>query len=61
MSDDELRAWALSVQRDHDPAHQPHTYPRCQLCGFVRHPCDTYELAGSVVELLDRLEVLADS
>jgi len=56
MTDDdraELRTFARSIVRDHDPANQDHKYDRCALCGFVRHPCETYELADSVLELLD--------
>lgn len=55
MTDEELREWAMSVAHDHDPEHQAHNYVRCELCGFVRHPCDTFDLARAVLALLDRL------
>ena len=58
LNDNELRAFALSVKDAHDPAHQSHNYERCALCGFTRHPCYTFDLAESVVTLLDRLEAL---
>ena len=55
LSDEELRAFARSTLRRHDPAQQSHPYDgRCELCGFIRHPCDTFDLAEAVIELLDR-------
>jgi hypothetical protein len=56
MTDDdraELRTFASHVVHEHDPANQNHRFERCELCGFVRHPCETYELADAVLELLD--------
>jgi hypothetical protein len=55
-ADAELRAYAESVRRQHDPRNQDHHYERCELCGFTRHPCVTYELADEVIKLLDRLD-----
>jgi len=57
---DELRRYALETQRMHDPAQQGDViasiepFPgRCALCSYTRHPCDVYELASVVLELLD--------
>lgn len=51
---DVLRRFALLVQREHDPAQQDAGYHgRCAVCGFTRHPCDTYSLASAVLDLLD--------
>ena len=57
MTDEEMREWAVSLVQDHDPLNQNHAYERCELCGFVRHPCDTFDLARAVLALLDRLGV----
>jgi hypothetical protein len=56
MDDAELEAWATEVRDRHDPANQEHNYDRCQICGFTRFPCDTYELADEVLRLLNELE-----
>jgi hypothetical protein len=54
-TDTELRSMALSIRDQHDPTQQSHSYQgRCAECGFVRHPCDTYEMAAAVLRLLDR-------
>jgi hypothetical protein len=53
-SRDDLRRFALDCQRQHDPQHQPQNgYLRCALCSYTRHPCDVYDLATSVLWLLD--------
>lgn len=54
MTDPELATWAAGLLWDHNPVNQDHNYQRCELCGFVRHPCDVHELAGTVLHLLDR-------
>ena len=57
MTDEELRAWAQSIADRHTPANQVgNNYQRCALCSYVRHPCDTYEMAAWVITLLDRME-----
>jgi len=48
----ELTEWATAIRDQHDPHKQQNGYERCQLCGFTRHPCDTYELASEVLRLL---------
>jgi hypothetical protein len=54
MSRDELRKYALSLRSLHDPLQQPDNgYNRCENCHYTRHPCDTYEMASAVLELLD--------
>lgn len=45
------RAWAYEVRAQHDPAVQENGYDRCALCHYTRHPCDTYELADTVIAL----------
>jgi hypothetical protein len=51
---DELRRFALGAQQQHDPAQQgDNPYERCEHCHYTRHPCDTYELATAVLQLLD--------
>lgn len=55
--DVELREHATAVMDAHDPSKQEgNSYERCALCSYTRHPCDTYDLAASVVALLNRLE-----
>lgn len=53
-NDDDLRRDMLHVQRAHDPANQDHNYERCELCHYTRHPCESYDLATTVLYLLDR-------
>lgn len=55
MDDDELRMFATYMLNEHTPSGQGHSYNRCALCGYTRHPCDTYDLAAHVLALLDRL------
>ena len=58
MTDEELRKpQAGHVAAEHDPKNQNHGYERCALCGYVRHPCDTYDLAVAVLDLLDRVAI----
>jgi hypothetical protein len=48
------RDLATELRRDHDPDNQPqHTYARCQLCDFTRHPCEVFTLAGLTLGLLE--------
>ena len=59
MSDDDLRRYALDSKRQHDPALQAEqsddAWPdRCALCHYTRHPCDVFELATIVLDLLER-------
>ena len=54
LSRDDLRREALSVQKAHDPDQQPDNgYMRCALCHYTRHPCDAYDMATTVLMLLD--------
>ena len=56
MNRDDMRRLAVHAQRRHDPAQQDDTGlrpPRCALCQFVSHPCEAYELATVVLQLLD--------
>lgn len=58
---DARRRAALVVLRDaHDPALQPHTYDRCALCSYTRHPCDVHELTDELLGLYDRLHTAPD-
>jgi hypothetical protein len=52
--DDQLRRKALGVQETHDPAKQGHGHRRCEHCHYTSHPCDAYDMATTVLELLDR-------
>ena len=55
LTDDELRRYALETQLLHDPSRQENNpYGRCALCHYTRHPCEVYELATAVLQLLDR-------
>jgi hypothetical protein len=55
LTDDQLRRYALDTQAMHDPAKQEgHNYERCEHCHYTRHPCDAYDLATAVLQLLDR-------
>ena len=54
MDDDQLRREALGVRDTHDPAKQDHNYDRCEHCHYTSHPCDAYDMANTVLELLDR-------
>lgn len=52
---DDLRRYALDLQRVHDPAQQEgNGYERCEHCHYTRHPCEVYELATIVLALIDR-------
>ena len=54
-SDDDIRRYALYSQRQHDPDRQRgNSYARCMHCHYTRHPCDVYDLATTVLMLLDR-------
>ena len=59
-TDGELRDFAQATRDFHDPAMQEHAYARCERCGFTRHPCDTYDLADSVITLLNRIEAMQE-
>ena len=55
LSDDDLRRYALDAQAQHDPSKQDdNPYERCAHCHYTRHPCDVYDLATAVLQLLDR-------
>jgi hypothetical protein len=55
LTDDELRAYALDSQAQHDPSKQDdNPYERCAHCHYTRHPCDVFDLATAVLQLLDR-------
>lgn len=56
MTEDELRLYAVSLQNLHDAAQQTHGYDRCEHCDYTRHPCDTFEMATAVLELLTQTE-----
>lgn len=58
VTDDELRQYAESVRETHNAERQEigRKYDRCEHCGFTRHPCEVYEMAGSVIALLGRLD-----
>ncbi len=47
------REFAEAVLIDHDPDHQGDTPGRCNLCGYVRHPCATFTLAEYLLQALD--------
>lgn len=51
----DTRAFAESVRDAHDPTMQVgNDYKeRCELCSFTRHPCDPYDMADTVLHLLD--------
>ena len=49
-------AWARGVRDEHDPAQQDHGYERCEHCNYVRHPCDSYELADLLIKALEKLD-----
>jgi hypothetical protein len=53
MSRDDIRRWALGAQRTHDPKFQKNGYNRCEHCHYTSHPCDVYELATTVLCLMD--------
>jgi hypothetical protein len=54
-SDDDIRRYALDCQRQHDPDQQEgNGYARCMHCHYTRHPCDVYDLATTVLMLMDR-------
>lgn len=60
MTDDEIRVEALAVRDAHDPAQQvDNGYERCALCHYTRHPCDAYDMADTVLRLLDRTTAAA--
>lgn len=50
-----IRRLAMQALNDHDPDKQEDNRPanRCARCNFVRHPCETFELAEAVLTLLD--------
>jgi len=50
---DALRREALDAQMRHDPTAQQNGYQRCELCHYTRHPCEVYDLATTVLALLD--------
>lgn len=54
--DDALRREALDAQRRHDPVNQGTDFwpNRCAICHYTHHPCETYDLATTVLMLLDR-------
>lgn len=53
MTPTELADWARAIKDQHDPLKQVTRWlDRCELCGFTRHPCDTYGLAETVLRLL---------
>ena len=55
LSDDDIRREALAVQKAHDPDQQENNnYMRCALCHYTRHPCDAYDMATTVLMLMDR-------
>jgi hypothetical protein len=55
LTDDELRRHALEIQMMHDPRKQENNpYGRCALCHYTRHPCEVFELATAVLQLIDR-------
>jgi hypothetical protein len=57
MDDHDLRVFARAALNEHDPTQQPgNPYERCALCHYTRHPCDVYDLAHYVLQLLDRLD-----
>lgn len=60
VTDDELRSEALAIRRMHDPEQQEledrgSAWPgRCMHCHYSSHPCEVYDLASTVLMLLDR-------
>lgn len=56
VTDEEIRAEALAIRDAHDPAQQvDNGYERCAHCHYTRHPCDAYDMADTVLQLLDRI------
>ena len=46
---------ARLIRESHTPEHQDgNGYNRCALCSYVRHPCETWELADDLVTLLEQ-------
>jgi hypothetical protein len=55
QSRDDIRREALSVQRMHDPKQQvDNGYNRCMHCHYTSHPCDAYDMATTVLMLIDQ-------
>ena len=55
MTDEQLRLDAEGERDLHDPANQVgNGYERCEHCHYTRHPCTVYDLATTILELLDR-------
>ena len=52
FTNDELRVFAADMLAEHDPVNQGHTYERCELCHYTRHPCDVFDLASATLKLL---------
>lgn len=50
----QLREYATNVRDAHDATKQDHGYERCELCGYTRHPCETFDMASAVLVLLDK-------
>ena len=51
---DATRMLASDIRDAHDPEKQAdNPYYRCALCHYTRHPCDAYDMADTVLRLLE--------
>ena len=54
LTRDELRRELVSIKNSHDPQLQvDHSYTRCVVCNYTRHPCDAWLAATLALWILD--------